>query len=120
MEHRVDRGRMRRQIHVRIRKRVRGTTERPRLAVFRSLKHIYTQIIDDSMGRTLVSASSVEKGRPMKTGGDRAAAEAVGKEIAQRAIKAGIKSVIFDRGGHRFHGRVAALAAAARDGGLKF
>ncbi len=120
MEHRVERGRMRRQIHKRIRKRVQGTPERPRLAVYRSLKHIYTQIIDDSSGRTLVSASSVEKGRPMKTGADRAAAEAVGKEIAQRAGKAGIQSVIFDRGGHRFHGRVAALAAAARDGGLKF
>ena len=111
---------MRRQIHRRIRKRVRGTAERPRLAVFRSLKHIYTQIIDDSNGRTLVSASSVEKGRPMKAGADRAAAEVVGKEIAQRAVKAGIKSVIFDRGGHRFHGRVAALAEAAREGGLKF
>ena len=111
---------MRRQIHGRIRKRLRGTAERPRLAVFRSLKHIYTQIIDDSTGRTLVSASSVEKGRPLKAGGNRAAAEAVGQEIAQRAVKAGIQAVVFDRGGHRFHGRVAALATAARDGGLKF
>ena len=88
--------------------------------MFRSLKHIYTQIVDDTSGRTLVSASSVEKNSPMKNGGNAAGAQAVGKEIAQRALKSGIKTVVFDRGGHQFHGRVKALAEAAREEGLVF
>ena len=111
---------MRRQIHRRIRKRLRGTAQRPRLAVFRSLKHIYTQVIDDASGRTLVSASSVGNKNPVAKGSDRAAAGIVGKEIARRALEAGIRSVVFDRGGHQFHGRIQALAAAAREEGLEF
>jgi large subunit ribosomal protein L18 len=95
---------------------------RPRLSVFRSSKHIYAQIIDDAGGRTLVAASSLEKElrTALKTGADRAAASAVGKLIAERAIKAGLKDIQFDRGGYLFHGRVKELAEAARKGGLKF
>jgi len=97
-------------------------TGRPRLSVFRSSKHIYAQIIDDQHGATLASASSLEgdlKGA-LKTGADKAAAAAVGKLIAERAAKAGITEVVFDRGGYIFHGRVKALADAAREGGLSF
>jgi len=96
--------------------------ERPRLSVFRSSKHIYAQIIDDQNGVTLAAASSLEsdvKGE-LKTGADKAAASAVGKLIAERASKAGITEVVFDRGGYIFHGRVKALADAAREGGLSF
>ena len=95
---------------------------RPRLSVFRSGKHIYAQVIDDRKGPTLASASSLEtdlKGK-LKTGADKSAATEVGKLIAQRAIAAGVKEVVFDRGGYMFHGRVAALATAAREGGLSF
>jgi len=95
---------------------------RPRLSVFRSSKHIYAQIIDDQQGTTLASASSLEsdvKGG-LKTGADKAAAAAVGKLIAERAVKAGVTQVVFDRGGYIFHGRVKALADAAREGGLSF
>jgi large subunit ribosomal protein L18 len=106
-------------VHKRIRSNVRGTVERPRLAVFRSLAHIYAQIIDDSQGRTLVSASSAEKNAPVKNGGNVAAAKQVGKALAERALKQGVQEVVFDRGGHRYHGRVKALADAAREAGLK-
>ncbi|MCX7346035.1 MAG: 50S ribosomal protein L18 [Alphaproteobacteria bacterium] len=95
---------------------------RPRLSVFRSSKNIYAQIIDDAKGVTLVAASSLEKGFKdgKKTGADKAAAEAIGKLIAERAISAGVKDVVFDRGGYLYHGRVKALADAARAGGLNF
>lgn len=108
------------QVHKRIRKNLRGTIDRPRLAVFRSLRHIYAQVIDDSTGKTLVSASSVERDGPVQKGGTVAAATEIGKLIAERAAKAGIKQAVFDRGGHRFHGRVKALAEAARKAGLAF
>lgn len=110
----------RRRIHVRIRERVKGTAERPRLAVFRSIKHIYAQLIDDRAGRTLASASSAEKSSPVAAGGNVAGAKEIGKLIAQRAQAAGIKKVVFDRGGFLYHGRVKALAEAAREGGLEF
>jgi large subunit ribosomal protein L18 len=106
-----------------IRKALFGTTERPRLAVFRSDKHIYAQVIDDSAGRTLVAASSVQDGvlpDGLKNGGNIAAAKAVGKAIADKAKSAGLKKVCFDRGGRMYHGRVKALADAAREGGLDF
>jgi large subunit ribosomal protein L18 len=95
---------------------------RPRLSVHRSSKHIYAQIIDDGGGRTLAAASSLEKDlrTQLKTGADKAAAAAVGKLIAERAVKAGVKDVVFDRGGYIYHGRVKALADAAREGGLNF
>lgn len=95
---------------------------RPRLSIFRSSKHIYAQIIDDAAGKTVAAASSLEKDArgSLKTGADKAAAAYVGKLVAERAIKAGIKEVVFDRGGFMFHGRVKALADAARDGGLSF
>ena len=108
-------------------RRVRRTLKKqadgkPRLSVFRSSKHIYAQIIDDVAGRTLAAASSLEKELKgqIKTGADRAAAVAVGKRVAERALKAGVKDVVFDRGAYLFHGRVKALADAARAGGLKF
>ena len=95
---------------------------RPRLSVFRSSRHIYAQIIDDAVGRTLAAASSLEKDLrgSLKNGADKAAAEAVGKLIAERAKAAGVEAVVFDRGGYMFHGRVKALADAAREGGLAF
>jgi len=95
---------------------------RPRLSVYRSSKHIYAQVIDDAVGKTVAAASTLEtdlKGA-LKTGADKAAAEAVGKVLAERALKAGVKDVVFDRGGYRFHGRVKALADAARESGLSF
>src|SRR5215470_9333058 len=101
--------------HHRIRRRIYGSTERPRLCVFRSNKHIYAQIVDDSSGRTLVAASSLDsEGKTDKGGGNIAAAKSVGKVVAKRAIEKGIKNVLFDRGGHIYHGRVKALAEAAR------
>ena len=112
-----DRKAARAKRHRRVRVRVSGTAEQPRLAVFRSLHHIYAQVIDDSTGRTVASASTLE----LKTGGhDAAAASAVGKAIAQKAAAAGVKSVVFDRGGFLYHGRVKALADAAREAGLEF
>jgi large subunit ribosomal protein L18 len=106
----------------RVRKRVRGTPDRPRLSVVRSHKHIAVQIIDDEAGKTLASASSLDKklSGKLKSGANQTAAETVGKAIAERAIAAGIKSVCFDRGPYRYHGRVATLAKAAREGGLDF
>lgn len=115
----VDKDARRRRIHVRIRNRVKGTSERPRLAVFRSLKHIYAQVIDDRSGRTLVSASSAEKAAISK-GGNVAGAKAIGKLLAERAVANGIKQVVFDRGGFLYHGRIKALADAAREAGLEF
>lgn len=99
---------------------VRGSSERPRLSVFRSVKHIYAQIVDDTTGRTLVAANSDQEVVALKHGGNKAAATAVGKAIAVKAIAAGITLVAFDRSGYRYHGRVKALADAAREGGLKF
>ena len=108
------------RIHDRIRHRVRGTEERPRLAVFRSLKHIYVQVIDDHEGRTLAAASSGEKKSAVKSGGNLAGAKEIGKIIAERAKAKGITKVVFDRGGYLYHGRVKALADAARAAGLEF
>jgi len=104
--------------HVRVRKTVEGTTSRPRLAVFRSLKHISVQIIDDSTGNTLVAASTYEKA--LKASGNAEGAKVIGAEIAKRAIGKGISKVVFDRGGFRYHGRVLNLAEAARAAGLDF
>jgi large subunit ribosomal protein L18 len=111
----------RQRVHDRIRKKLQGTSERPRLNVYRSLSHIYVQVIDDLNGKTLVSASSAEgKQSERRTGGNVAAAKSVGKAIAERAKAKGIKKVVFDRGGYIYHGRVKALADAAREGGLQF
>ena len=112
------RAEIRRGVHSRIRKKVRGTAERPRLAVFRSVKHIYAQIIDDENGKTLASASTVEKALAGSTGGNIEAAQRVGKALAERAATAGISTVVFDRGGYVNHGRVKALIDATRDAGL--
>jgi large subunit ribosomal protein L18 len=111
----------RRHVHDRIRKKVMGTPERPRLNVYRSLNHIYVQVIDDLKGATIVAASSAEgKKGERKTGGNVASAKDVGKAIAQRAKEKGIDKVVFDRGGYIYHGRVKALADAAREAGLQF
>ena len=110
---------IRNRIHKRIRRKLSGTAERPRLAVFRSVAHIYAQVIDDAAGATVVSASSVDKGGKTN-GGNVAAAKAIGKLVAERAKEKGIKSVVFDRGGYQYHGRVKALADAAREAGLEF
>lgn len=108
--------------HYRVRQHVNGTTERPRLCVYRSNKHIVAQVIDDINGHTLVSASSLEKEvrEDIKYGGNIKAAKVIGALIAKRAIEQGIDKVVFDRGGYLYHGRVAALADAAREGGLQF
>jgi large subunit ribosomal protein L18 len=112
---------LRRRRHVRVRKKVVGTPERPRLAVFRSNAHIAAQVIDDSTGRTLASAASVEKDVRSAGGtGNKSAASTVGKLLAARARDAGVTRVVFDRGGFLYHGRVAALADAAREAGLEF
>ena len=112
----------RKRIHNRVRLSVEGTTERPRLCVYRSLGHIYVQVIDDRTGKTLVSASSVdgESKKSLKGGGNIAAAKVIGKTIADRAKAAGVSKVVFDRGGYKYHGRVKALADAAREAGLQF
>ena len=108
----------RQRVHDRIRKKLQGTAERPRLNVYRSLNHIYVQVIDDLNGKTLVSASTAEA--EGKSGGNVAAAKQIGKAIAERAKAKGITKVVFDRGGYIYHGRVKALADAAREGGLQF
>ena len=108
----------RRFAHDRIRKKVQGTSERPRLNVYRSVNHIYVQVIDDLKGATLVAANSGEGKN--KNGGNVAAAKAIGKLVAERAKEKGIKQVVFDRGGYQYHGRVKALADAARAAGLEF
>ena len=116
----VSRNEMRKVRHARIRENISGTSERPRLCVFRSNANIEAQIIDDVKGVTLVSASSLEKELNLKNGGNIEAAKVIGTEIAKRAKKAKIKAVVFDRGGYVYHGRVKALAEAAREGGLEF
>lgn len=111
----------RQRVHDRIRKKLQGTGERPRLNVYRSLNHIYAQLIDDSKGVTLISASTAEgKKADRRTGGNVAASKEIGKRIAERAKAKGISKVVFDRGGYIYHGRVKALADAAREGGLQF
>jgi|SRR5580692_6430387 large subunit ribosomal protein L18 len=109
---------IRQRIHSRIREKMAGTTERPRLNVYRSLNHIYAQVIDDQKGETLVSASTLQA--KAKTGGNVAAAKEIGKSIAELAVAKGIKRVVFDRGGFLYHGRIKALADAAREAGLEF
>ena len=116
----VSRNVMRKERHDRIRKSLSGTAERPRLNVFRSNANITAQIIDDTKGVTLVSASTLEKDLKIKYGGNVEAAKLIGAEIAKRAKKAKIKEVVFDRGGYLYHGRVKALAEAARENGLEF
>ncbi len=115
----TDKNKARQKRHLRVRNHIAGTAARPRLNVFRSLKHIYAQIIDDDKRVTLVSASSMDKGFE-NYGGNVEAAKAVGKAVAQKAVEKGITEVVFDRGGYVYHGRVAALAEAAREAGLKF
>jgi large subunit ribosomal protein L18 len=113
-----NRAEVRNAVHSRIRRKVRGTTERPRLAVYRSLNHIYAQIIDDEKAQTLASASTTEKSLGVSKGGNVEAARKIGQAIAERALAAGISSVVFDRGGYLYHGRVRALTDAARAAGL--
>ncbi len=109
------------RVHDRIRKKMLGTPERPRLSVYRSLNHIYVQVVDDLHGRTLVAASTLEGAKANKTtGGNVAAAREVGRRVAERAKEKGITKVVFDRGGYLYHGRVKALADAAREAGLQF
>ncbi len=115
----------RQKVHTRIRKKILGTAARPRLNVYRSVNHIYAQVIDDTKGATIVAAASIEKGKGVKgekrpTGGNLSSAKEVGKLIAERAKQKGIDRVVFDRGGYLYHGRIKALADAARAGGLKF
>jgi large subunit ribosomal protein L18 len=112
------RNEIRKRIHTRIREKLSGTGDRPRLNVYRSLNHIYAQVIDDQKGETLVSASSLAM--KLKTGGNIAAAKEIGKTVAERASEKGIKRVVFDRGGYLYHGRIKALADAAREAGLDF
>ena len=118
----IDRAQERSRIHARIRRKLSGSGHRPRLCVFRSLAHIYAQVVDDLSGKTLVAASSLESEvcSDKKKAGNIAAAKSVGKAIAERAKSKGIEAVVFDRGGYLYHGRVKALAEAAREGGLKF
>jgi len=113
-----NRAAVRSAVHKRIRRKVRGSTERPRLAVYRSLNHIYAQVIDDERGLTLASASTTEKDLRGATGGNLEAAQRIGRTIAERALAAGVNSVVFDRGGYLYHGRVKALTDAAREAGL--
>jgi large subunit ribosomal protein L18 len=120
--HIESKNKLRKARHLRARKKVNGTTERPRLNVYRSLQHVYAQIINDETGTTLASASTLDKDVSAKIeyGGNIEAAKAVGEAIAKRALAKGITQVVFDRGGYIYHGRVAALAAAARETGLEF
>ena len=115
----LNRKRTRQRVHQRIRKKVIGTSERPRLAVHCSNKNVYVQLIDDSVGKTLCQASTLDKEVEAKTA-SKEAAEKVGKLIAERAQAANVSAVVFDRGGHLFHGKIKSLADAAREGGLKF
>lgn len=112
------RAEIRNAIHTRIRRKLRGTTARPRLAVYRSLNHIYAQLIDDEKAQTIASASTTEKSLGLKTGGNIEAAKKIGQAIAERALAAGVSTVVFDRGGYLYHGRVKALTDAARAAGL--
>ncbi len=110
----------RKRRHTRVRKKVRGSAARPRMVVNRSTRHLFVQIVDDAQGRTLASASTMEADIRAAEGDKTAAAKLVGERVAQRAKDAGIEAVVFDRGGNKYHGRVAALADAARDSGLSF
>ena len=114
----TQRNKTRQRIHARIRQKLAGTAKRPRLNVYRSLNHIYAQVIDDQKGETLVSASSLAM--KLKSGGNVAAAKEIGKAVAEKAVAKRIKQVVFDRGGYLYHGRVKALADAAREAGLEF
>jgi large subunit ribosomal protein L18 len=122
MDHQRAKYQQRLRRRFRVSKRVHGTADRPRLCIFRTLKHMYAQVIDDEAGKTVVAASTADKDLRgnVKYGGNKAAAQAVGKAIAQRALEAGIKQVCFDRREFKYHGRVAALAQAAREAGLSF
>ncbi|HAW15094.1 MAG TPA: 50S ribosomal protein L18 [Clostridiales bacterium] len=122
MINKIDKNQIRKRKHLRVRKKVSGTAECPRLCVFRSNSHIYAQIIDDTEGKTLVSASSLDKDIKSDTanGSNKDAASKVGKLVAERALEKDIKEVVFDRGGYIYHGRVQALAEAAREAGLSF
>ncbi len=119
---RISRSAHRERLHARIRRKISGSDARPRVAVFRSLKHIHAQVIDDLKGVTLAAASSLDKDvkKEIRGGGNIAAAKVVGRVLAERTRKAGIEQVVFDRGGYQYHGRVRALAEAAREAGLKF
>lgn len=114
------RNEVRKRIHKRVRKKIHGTAERPRLNVYRSNKNIYAQIIDDDKGVTLVSANTLEKDLDLESTSNKEAAAYIGKLVAERALEKGIKKVVFDRGGYIYHGRVKALAEAAREAGLEF
>jgi large subunit ribosomal protein L18 len=118
----ISKDRIRKRIHQRIRQRLAGSAERPRLNVYRSLNHIYAQLIDDASGQTVTAASTAQGGKKgdKRTGGNVASAKEIGKQIAQRAQEKGIKKVVFDRGGYLYHGRIKALADAAREAGLEF
>jgi large subunit ribosomal protein L18 len=118
----ISKDKVRRRIHERLRQGMQGTKERPRLNVYRSLNHIYAQVIDDASGKTLASATTArgKKGGSKKTGGNVASAKEIGKLIAERAKEKGVKKVVFDRGGYLYHGRIKALADAAREAGLEF
>jgi large subunit ribosomal protein L18 len=117
----ISKNKVRRRIHDRLRQKMQGSAERPRLNVYRSLNHIYAQVIDDGSGKTIASASTVHgKKGTKRTGGNVASAKEVGKSIAQRAQEKGVKKVVFDRGGYLYHGRIKALADAAREAGLEF
>jgi large subunit ribosomal protein L18 len=118
----IDRSTERRRIHRRIRQKISGNETRPRLCIYRSSKYIYAQIVDDAQGKTLVAASTAEKNvrGDLKQGGNIQASKAVGKSIAERAKAKGIETVVFDRGGYLYHGRIKAVAEAARESGLKF
>ena len=122
MAKKLSKNQIRQRRHIRVRKHISGTPERPRLNVFRSLSNIYAQVIDDTTGNTLVSASSLDSAIKDKiaNGGNIEAAKEVGKLVAEKALAAGITTVVFDRGGYLYHGRVAELAAGAREGGLEF
>jgi len=122
MFNKPSRGAAREKRHYRLRKNLSGTPQKPRLAVFRSNKHIYAQVIDDSIGHTIAAASTMEKGIASKLDKtwNKEAAKAVGEAVAQKAIEKGVSAVIFDRGGYVYHGKVAALAEAAREAGLQF
>jgi large subunit ribosomal protein L18 len=120
MFNKADRKQSRVKRHLRVRKKVHGTAERPRLAVYRSEKNIYAQIIDDVAGKTLVAASTLDKDFALKVGSNKEAAKMVGEVIAKRAIEKGITEVVFDRGGYIYHGRVQTLAEGAREAGLQF
>ncbi|ONI45088.1 50S ribosomal protein L18 [Epulopiscium sp. SCG-B10WGA-EpuloA2] len=120
MVHKESRTAIREKKHKKIRNKISGTSSKPRLSVFRSEKHIYAQVIDDSKGVTLASASSIAKGQKLEDGADIEAAKKVGSLVAKNALEKGIIEVVFDRGGFIYHGRVKALAEAAREAGLKF